>query len=170
MLRLVFYALLIAPTLLLTSCGNTGTGGHVDPAPKPLSDLFVDEANAFEKGMVQTDIIDTLRREGEYTVFLPRSDAFPRVLKEAGLTEEAFLQLDNLKEIFGYHVAIGTFDLADYEAGVMVKTFAGPTLQLQAMDTQHASVNGIRLTSDLASTSNATNGDFQIISTPPQLV
>ena len=163
-LKFVPCAAPLAITFLLTSCESANAGGGSDiPAGQPLGDLFEDDGNAFDKGMIQTGISDTLREEGPYTLYIPDSDAFARVLKEARLTEEAFLQLDNLEKILGYYVAVGIPDILDYKAGKEVETLAGPTLKLHATDTEHASVNGIRLTSPLNDFPYVSNGNNEVI-------
>lgn len=121
------------------------------------------EDNVFETGMIQTGIIETLRKPGSYTLFVPGTDAFARVLEEAGLTEEEFLQLESLEKILGYHVAIGTPHILGYKAEREIETLVGPTLKLHATDTEHASVNDISLTSVLNDTTLNTNGEYEVI-------
>jgi uncharacterized surface protein with fasciclin (FAS1) repeats/predicted small secreted protein len=161
--KVVPCAALFTVALLLTSCGGTSNGVGPDVPSRPLAARLEDEDNAFDKGMVQTGIVETLRKPGSYTLFVPDSDAFTRVLEEAGLTEEEFLQLENLEEILGYHVAIGIPDILDYKAEQEVETLAGPTLKLHATDTEHASVNDISLVSVLNDTTLNTNGEYEVI-------
>lgn len=160
-LAVLSHVIVLTLMLFLISC--QGAGGNPDVPSVALANLLEDEDNAFETGMKQTGIIDTLRGAGQYTLFLPDTDAFARVLREAGLTEEAFLRLDDLKQILSYHVVIGTPQYPEYEAGMTANTLAGAAVKLRAEDQEHAFVNDIRLTSFLNDTTLNTNGEYEVI-------
>lgn len=162
-LRVIPSATLFIVAALLSSCESANDGGGPDVPSRPLAAILEDGDNTFDEGMIQTGIIETLRKPGSYTLFVPDSDAFATASEEAGLTEVGFLQLESLEKILGYHVAIGTPEILDYKAEQEVETLAGPTLKLHATDTEHASVNDISLTSVLNDTTLNTNGEYEVI-------
>lgn len=159
---LVASVALFSAALLLTSCGSASTGGSDVPAGRPLSTHIEENAaTTFSKAVIESGIIETLRNPGTYTLFVPDDLAVIRDLEEAGLTEEEFLQLDNLEEIIGYHVAIGELDYPNYKAGDSVPTLAGLELKLQASDQNHAYAGNVRLTSPLYDVTYHSNGEYE---------
>jgi predicted small secreted protein len=106
--KVVPCAALFTVALLLTSCGGTSTGVGPDVPSRPLAAILEDEDNAFDKGMVQTGIVETLRKPRSYTLFVPDSDAFTRVLYGFRLNTELSQGPPVEERVLGYKVGLGT--------------------------------------------------------------
>jgi uncharacterized surface protein with fasciclin (FAS1) repeats len=97
---------IVAITFFATSCNNDDTG-VVEKFPTVAEILKADPANfsILEKALLKTDLLNTFRNPGSYTVFAPTNAAFTTIgLTETVLDSYTTAQLAVLKRQLQYHV------------------------------------------------------------------
>ena len=107
------------------------------PAPtEPTSDLF---DTAVESGHLQkfilavetAGLVDTLKGDGPFTVFVPSNEAFERL--PSGELHDLLKpeNKDKLKQLLLAHVVPGRLRMADLKKRMEVKSVGGPALEVE---------------------------------------
>ncbi len=102
-----------------------------------MADLIETAVNAgnfqtLVKAVEATDLGETLRSAGPFTIFAPTDDAFAQISEE---TSNSLLQNSSkLKRIVAYHVAFGDVRSDDLAQINEAETFEGSVLAIESVD------------------------------------
>jgi len=152
-------ALLGALTLAMTGCATTS-------APVNLADSLARQPglSTFQSLVAKTDLTETLKSGGPFTVFAPTNDAFKAV--PATTMDDWTKHPEKLKNVLAYHIVSGKSTAADIKNS-NAKTLQGGNVALAKAGDFVTIENAAVVTPDLA----ATNGVIHTIDTvlvPPK--
>ena len=107
----------------------------VDRVLIPIFDSIADIATSFGDFSIlvelldEADLVDTLQRDGPFTVFAPNNKAFDRLMNELHIEMQDLLDLPILKELLLYHVVSGRVLAEDLDKGD-VETVNGQNVEV----------------------------------------
>jgi uncharacterized surface protein with fasciclin (FAS1) repeats len=114
--------------------------------------LYGQEPDNFEKGIIASDLNQTLSKAEPFTVFAPSDLAFAKL--EAGTMDKLLLPENKatLVDLLHLHMVEGKIKLIDLKDGEKLKTLHGKELRIQVRDGK-VSLNGATIqTGDIKST------------------
>jgi uncharacterized surface protein with fasciclin (FAS1) repeats len=160
---LALLLLLAALVFAVAACGGDDEGsGSDDAATTDIVDTAI-AAGSFTtlaSLLESTDLVETLKGEGPFTVFAPTDDAFAALpagtLDELGKPENA----EQLKGILLYHVAEGEARSGDLSDGQEVPTVQGASVAISIDDAGTVLANDATVTS---ADVEASNGVIHVI-------
>jgi uncharacterized surface protein with fasciclin (FAS1) repeats len=138
------------------------------PAGKDIVDTAIaaGEFTTLASALDAAGLVETLRGDGQFTVFAPTDDAFANLPGE--LASQLLLpeNKEQLIAILGYHVVPERIELNDFVEGMALKTLAGTTLTITLSD--GPKVNGIPLIGSGIETPNGILYPVEGVVFPPE--
>lgn len=114
--------------------------------------VFTDKnLTTLKKGIMASDLDQTLSQRGPFTVFAPSNDAFAKL--ETGTMDNLLLPENKaaLTDLLHHHVVKGKIKLEDLKDGDQLQTMNGKELAVRVQDGK-VSLNGVDiLTADIKS-------------------
>ena len=148
--------------LFVVSMLSMGLSAAEDEAAKTIVETAVEAGNfnTLVDAVEAAGLLDTLNREGPFTVFAPTDEAFAAV---EGLDE---LDAETLADILTYHVASGAIMAADVVNMTAIPTVQGGELTVEVTD-EGVLVNGVKVTTTDIVCSNGVIHVIEAVLMPP---
>lgn len=118
--------------VLMTWIGSARAGQHVSTASVLAKAAATGNANKFVTAVYLGGLLDTLRDDGPFTVFVPVDSAFDRI---PNTNLQTLLKPENQKslaEILKYHIVKGRIPASEITAKPRLKTLEGGTITIAA--------------------------------------
>lgn len=176
-LKFLFYFLLLAGGLTMTSCGDDEEGGMDPVGPMSIVDTAIatDNLSSLVEALTQVGLESTLSQDGPFTVFAPTNDAFQALL-DSNPAWDSISDIDDntLTSVLLFHVLgaeVASTDLGDFYVTTAATGPNDEQLSLQVDVTGGVRFNGSAnpITTDI----DATNGIIHTIDEvmlPPSVV
>ena len=168
---MVYLPVLIFLCYFLIACRNTK---NKDTSAKPSSSIIASSKTnsktiaenilndssytTLAKALSSTDLIETLKKPGPFTIFTPTNSAFDK-LPEGILESLMNARKKDFINILSYHIVAGAIRANDLKDGERLKTIAGEELTI-SLRNDKLMVNG---TNVIESDIEANNGMIHVI-------
>lgn len=106
----------------------------------------VEQYSIFNEAMQESGLLGELRKDAEYTMFVPTNETFEAYFKENGTSKDKFIKNSDTKNILSYHILptkILAQELADMDT---IKTLQGQQVAIGQDDEANLTVNGVKIT------------------------
>ena len=150
----------------LTACRNTGnkdtsakqSGSAIVASKtsslKTIADKIISdgEHNMLARSLDSTELIETLKKPGPFTVFAPTDQAFQKLPE--GLFESLITTRKNdFVNILSYHIVAGAIKASDFKDGQKLRTLAGEELTV-SLRNEKLKINGASVIEEDIESSN----------------
>jgi uncharacterized surface protein with fasciclin (FAS1) repeats len=121
---------------------------------KTISDIIISDTDhiIFARALDSTELIETLKKPGPFTVFTPTNDAFKK-LPEGVLESLMGSRRNDFINILSYHIVPGAIKFHDFKDGQRLKTIAGDELTV-SLRNDKLRINGTNVIEEDIESSN----------------
>jgi uncharacterized surface protein with fasciclin (FAS1) repeats len=128
MKNVALYALLVSATLLVGVCMGASNSMDTSPGGKNIVDTAIAAGNfkTLVTALQAAGLVDTLKGEGQFTVFAPTDAAFAKIPKDQ--LNALMANKTQLTALLSYHIVPGKVMSTDLKNGMTIKTVPGENL------------------------------------------